>query len=286
MAPDMLRLFRQAMGKAGWVEGKNVVVDYRFSAGDLAGIEAAADELVSLRPDLIYVIGLPGAQAVSRKTRTIPIVFTRTGDPVRFGLVASLNHPGGNVTGFTVWDLSIGGKWMQLLLQIAPHLRRVGIIYNPDTAAYAPPLITSAKAAAGSGVAVIEYQTHNDNDIEAATSSLGQESNNGLLVIPEPFTVSHIDQIIRLAARFRLPTLVSLGGATKRGALISYGYSFEDSIQEPVSYIDRILKGASPSDLPVQAPDKYQLSINVKTAKALELAVPSSLLAIADEVIE
>ena len=274
------------MRNAGWVEGKNVTVDYRFSAGDLAGIDAGAGELVSLRPDLIYAIGLPAAKAVSHKTQTIPIVFSRTGDPVRFGLVTSLNHPGGNVTGFTVWDFSIGGKWMQLLLQIVPQLRRVGFIYNPDTAAYAPPLIASAKAAAGGDVAVIEYQTHNDNEIEAATSSLGQEPNSGLLVIPEPFTISRIDQIIKQAARFRLPTLVSLTGATKRGALISYGYSFDASIQDPVSYIDRILKGASPSDLPVQAPDKYQLSINLKTAKALGLTVPTVLLATADEVIE
>lgn len=286
VAPEILQLFRQAMGNAGWVEGKNVIVDYRFSAGDLAGIDAAAAELVSRNPDLIYVIGLPAAQAVSRKTHMIPIVFTRTGDPVRFGLVASLNHPGGNVTGFTVWDFSIGGKWMQLLLQIAPQLRRVGVIYNPDTAAYAPPLIASAKAAAGSNVAVIEYPTRNDSEIEAAASSLGQEPNSGLLVVPEPFTVSRIDQIIKQAARFRLPTVVSLSGATKRGALISYGYSFEASIQDPVSYIDRILKGASPSNLPVQAPDKYELSINLQTAKTLGLTVPTVLLATADQVIE
>ena len=181
---------------------------------------------------------------------------------------------------------SIGGKFLQLLREIAPELSRVGIIYNPDTAPYAPPLIASAKAAAGSDVAVIEYQTHNDSEIEAAASSLGKEPNSGLLVIPEPFTVAHLDQIIRQAARFHLPTLVSLSGATKRGALISYGYPFDASIRQPVSYIDRILKGESPSDLPVQAPTKYELSINLKTAKALGLTVPEALRATADEVIE
>lgn len=230
LAPETLRLFHEAMRNAGWVEGQNIVVDYRFSAGNQTEIDAAASELVSLKPDLIYVMGLPAAQAVSRKTHTIPIVFTRTGDPVRFGLVASLNHPGGNVTGFTVWDFSIGSKWMQLLLQIAPQLRHVGIIYNPKTAEYAPPLIAAANGAAGGKVSVTEYQAHDDGEIETAMSSLGKAPNSGLLVIPEPFTVSRIDEIIGQAARFRLPTLVSLTGATKRGALISYAYSFDASI--------------------------------------------------------
>lgn len=286
LGPETLRLFREAMRNAGWVEGKNIVVDYRFSAGNESEIDAAASELVSLKPDLIYVIGLPAAQAVSSKTHTIPVVFTRTGDPVGFGLVASLNHPGGNVTGFTVWDFSIGGKWMQLLLQVAPHLRHVGIIYNPKTAAYAPPLIAAAKDAAGDKVSLTEYQTHDDDGIETAMSSLGKAPDSGLLVIPEPFTVSHIHEIIEQAARFRVPTLVSLTDATKHGALISYAYPFDASIQEPVAYIDRILRGTSPGELPVQAPNKYQLSINLKTAKALGLDISPTLLATADEVIE
>jgi len=286
LAPKTLELFHEAMRNAGWVDGQNILIDYRFSAGNQTEIDAAASELISLKPDLIYAIGLPAAQAVNGKTRAIPIVFTRTGDPVRFGLVASLNHPGGNVTGFTVWDFSIGGKWMQLLLQIAPHLRQVGIIYNPKTAAYAPPLVAAAKGAAGGDILVTEYQAQDDREIETVMSSLGKTPNSGILVIPEPFTVSRTDEIIAQAARFRLPTLVSLTGATKRGALISYAYSFDDSIREPVTYINRILRGAAPGDLPVQAPEKYELSINLKTAKALGLNISPTLLATADEVIE
>jgi len=205
---------------------------------------------------------------------------------VGFGLVESLRQPGGNVTGFIVWDLSIGGKWMQLLQEIAPDLRRIGIMYNPDTAPYAPPLIASAKATAARGVAVFECLTRNDREIEAATSSLGNEPHGGLLIIPEPFTNAHRDQIIAQSARFGLPTLNPVFGAASRGALISYTYAFDVMMRQPVTYIDRILRGESPGNLPVQAPTKYVLSINVKVAKTLGLSVPSTLLALADEVIE
>jgi putative ABC transport system substrate-binding protein len=175
---------------------------------------------------------------------------------------------------------------MQLLRQIAPDLRRVGMTYNPDTGSYAPPLIASARAAAGSDVAVVEYHVHDDRELEAAATALGQEPHGALLAIPEPFANFHRDQIIALAARFGLPALLSLAGATKRGALMSYTCSPDAMQREPVAYIDRILKGASPSELPVQAPTKFELSINLKTAKALGLTVPPSLLALADEVIE
>jgi putative tryptophan/tyrosine transport system substrate-binding protein len=221
-----------------------------------------------------------------KKTRTIPIVFSLVADPVGFGLVESLRQPGSNVTGFIVWDLSIGGKWMQLLQEIAPDLRRVGIMYNPDTAPYAPPLIASAKATAARGVAVFECLTRNDREIEAAASSLGNERHGGLLIIPEPFTNAHRDQIIAQSARFGLPTLNPVFGAANRGALISYTYAFDVMMRQPVTYIDRILRGESPGNLPVQAPTKYVLSINVKVAKTLGLSVPSTLLALADEVIE
>jgi putative tryptophan/tyrosine transport system substrate-binding protein len=235
---------------------------------------------------LIYAHGLPAARAVQQKTHTIPIVFTQVADPVRFGLVASLGHPGGNMTGLMVWELSIGGKWLQLLRQIAPEVSRVGVLYNPDTAPYAPPLVASARAAAGGDVAVIECFTHDDKEIEATASSLGHEPHGGLLVIPEPFTNAHRDQIIGQSARFNLPTINPVSGAAVRGALMSYTYNFNDMIRQPVAYVDRILKGESPSDLPVQTPTKYGLVINLKTANALGLSIPPQLLATADEVIE
>ena len=274
------------MEEAGWIDGKNIRLDYRFGGGDLAKINAAAAELVSLAPELIYATGLPPAQALRQRTRTIPIVFSLVADPVGFGLVESLNSPGGNVTGFIVWDLSIGGKWLQLLQEIAPDLKRIGIMYNPDTAPYAPPLIKSARAAAVRDVAVIECHTRNDREIEAAASLIGSEPHGGLLVIPEPFTNANRDRIIAHSARFKLPTLNSAFGAANRGALISYTYAFDLMMRQPITYIDRILRGESPRNLPVQAPTKYVLSINLKTAKAFGLDVPDKLLAIADEVIE
>jgi putative ABC transport system substrate-binding protein len=274
------------MQEAGWIDGRNIRLEYRFGGGDLVKINAAAAELVALAPELIYATGLPPAQALRQKTRTIPIVFSLVADPVGFGLVESLRQPGGNVTGFIVWDLSIGGKWMQLLQEIAPDLRQIGIMYNPDTAPYAPPLVASAKATAARGVAVFECWTRNDREIEAATSSLGNEPHGGLLIIPEPFTNAHRDLIIAQSARFGLPTLNPVFGAASRGALISYTYAFDIMMRQPVTYIDRILRGEPPGNLPVQAPIKYVLSINVKVAKTLGLNVPSTLLALADEVIE
>jgi putative tryptophan/tyrosine transport system substrate-binding protein len=283
---EILRPFKLAMQEAGWIDGKNIHLDYRFGGGDLAKINAAAAELVALAPELIYATGLPAAQALRQRTRTVPIVFSLVADPVGLGLIESLSHPGGNVTGFIVWDLSIGGKWMQLLQEIAPNLRRIGVMYNPDTAPYAPPLIASARAAAAREVAVFECLTRDDSEIEAAASLLGNEPHGGLLIIPEPFTNAHRDQIIAQSARLKLPTLNPVFGAAKRGALISYTYAFDVMMRQPVTYIDRILRGASPRSLPVQAPTKYVLSINLRVANALGLSVPPTLLALADEVIE
>jgi putative ABC transport system substrate-binding protein len=286
-AEGFLRAFRDAMQQSGWIEGKNIQIDYRFGGtlADLAKTDASAAELVALHPELIYAQGLPATLALHRETKTIPIVCTQVADPVGFGLADSLGHPGGNVTGFVVWDLSIGGKWMQLLRELVPDLTHVGILYNPDTTAYAPPLVASAKAAAAN-VQVIECHTHNDSEIEAALSSLSHEPHGALLVIPEPFTNAHRDQIIAQCARFGLPALNSVLNAVERGALISYTVVLDELIRKPVSYIDRILKGDSPSELPIQAPTKYELAINLKTAKALGLAVPPTLAAIAEKVIE
>jgi putative ABC transport system substrate-binding protein len=192
-AGEILRPLRASMQDAGWTEGKNVSFDVRFGGGNLAKMSGAADELVALAPELIYATGLPPVQALRQRTSTIPIIFSLVADPVGFGLVQSLSRPGGNVTGFVVWDLSIGGKWMQLLQEVAPRIRRVGIMYNPNTAPYAPSLIASAKASAAGGVAVVDCHTRNDSEIEAAVESLGKPQDGGLLVIPEPFTNANRD---------------------------------------------------------------------------------------------
>jgi putative ABC transport system substrate-binding protein len=285
-AGEILEPFKAAMQETGWIDGRNIQLNFRFGGGDIARINAAATELVALAPELIYATGLPPVQALRQKTHTIPIVFSLVADPVGFGLIESLRQPGGNVTGFVVWDLSIGGKWMQLLQEIAPDLRRIGIVYNRDTAPYAPSLISSARTTAARGVDVFECFTRNDSEIEAAAALLGNEPHGGLLIIPEPFTNAHRDQIITQSARFRVPTLNPVFGAANRGALISYTYAFDVMMRQPVTYINRILKGESPRNLPVQAPTKYVLSINLKVAKTLGLSVPSTLLALADEVIE
>jgi putative ABC transport system substrate-binding protein len=286
VAVESLRPFKDEMQKAGWVDGENFHLVYRFGGGNLAKIESSAAELVALSPDIIYAQGLPATRAVHQKTHTIPIVFAQVADPVGFGLVESVSHPGGNVTGFVVWDLSIGGKWIQLLCQIAPGLERIGIIYNPDTGPYAPPLIASAKAAAGGNMTLIEFPTHNERDIEAAAADLSREPHAGIFVIPEPFTVTYRDQIISNSIRFKLPMILSVANATDRGALIAYTYNYDAMFRLPVAYIDRILKGESPSNLPVQAPTKFELSINLKTAGELGLKVPSTLLALADKLVE
>src|SRR4029079_11175065 len=185
---EILRPLRSSMQDAGWAEGKNVRFDVRYGGGNLAKIGTAADGLVALSPELIYATGLTPVQALRERTRTIPIVFSLVADPVGFGLVESLSRPGGNITGFVVWDLSIGGKWMQLLQEVAPDLRRIGIMYNPNTAPYAPPLIASARACAAGGVAIVECHARNDSEIEHAAASLGNPQDGGLLIIPEPFT--------------------------------------------------------------------------------------------------
>jgi putative tryptophan/tyrosine transport system substrate-binding protein len=252
---------------------------------DLAKTRASAAELVSLKPDVIYAQGLPALLALHGETSTIPIVFTQVIDPVGFGVAESLGHPGGNVTGFVTWDFEIGGKWMELLLEMVPGLKRAGILFNPDTAPYAPGLIKVAKGASR-GIEVIELRTHDDAEIDAALDQLGREPSSAVLVIPEPFTNGHRDHIIAACAKARRPALISLLGSIEAGALMSYTFVWDELMRAPVGYIDRILKGAVPKDLPIQAPQRYELVINLKSAKQIGLDVPPALLARADRVIE
>jgi putative ABC transport system substrate-binding protein len=286
VAKAFLTPFRDAMREAGWIEGGNVRIDYRFGGAlnDLAKTRASAAELVALAPDVIYAQGLPATIALRQQTTTIPIVFTQVIDPVGFGLAESLGHPGGNITGFITWDFEIAGKWMELH-ELAPGLARVGILFNPDTAPYAPGLIAAAKGAAG-GLQVTELRTHDDAEIDAALDALGRDPDGGVLVIPEPFTNAHRDHIIASCARVRVPALISLLSAMEAGALMSYTFAWDELMRAPVTYIDRILKGVAPRDLPIQAPLRYELVISLKAAKQIGFEVPPALLARADRVIE
>jgi putative tryptophan/tyrosine transport system substrate-binding protein len=286
-AQAFIKPFRESMQSAGWIEGGNIEIVYRYggSLADLSKTKASAAELVALKPDVIYAQGLPATLAVRQLTATIPIVFTQLIDPVGFGLAESLARPGGNVTGFVVWDFAIAGKWVQLLHELVPDLTEVGVLFNPDTTPYAPGLISAAKDADQS-IHVVECRTHDDSETEAVLSAFAREPHRALLVIPEPFTNGHLDQIIQSCARFGLPAINSTVGAKDRGALISYSFVQDELMRGPVAYIDRILRGALPRDLPIQAPRRYELVVNLKTAKALNREVPPGLLVRADEVIE
>lgn len=287
VAQAFIKPFRESMRSAGWIEGGNVQIDYRFggSLADLSKTKASAAELIALKPDVVYSQGLPATLALRQLTADIPIVFTQLIDPVGFGLAEGLSHPGGNVTGFVTWDFAIAGKWVQLLQDLMPDLAEVGILFNPDTAPYASGLISAAREA-DRNVRILECRTHNDTETESVVSAFAREPRRALLVIPEPFTSGHRDHIVALCLRLGLPAINSVLGAASNGALISYTFVFDELIRAPVGYINRILRGESPRDLPIQAPQRYALVINLKTAKALNLTVSPGLLARADEVIE
>jgi putative ABC transport system substrate-binding protein len=276
--------FAQALGRLGWVEDKNIRTDYRFAAGDPALFKTYAAELVGMSPDAILASTSPAVAALREQTRTIPTVFALVSDPVGQGFVQSLARPGGNITGFSSSDPPLMGKWLQLLKEIAPGVTRVAVIFNPDTtiAALLNPAIEAA--APSLGMTVTLAPVHDDAEIEATIAARAHELGGGLIALPDGFTDAHRDVFAAAAARHRLPLMGAL--VPRAGGLMSYWFDPVDLFAEAASYIDRILKGASPADLPVQQPTKYSLVINLKTATALGLAVPQSLLARADEVIE
>jgi putative ABC transport system substrate-binding protein len=281
--------FAQALERFGWAEGKNIRIDYRYAAGDPALYETFAKELVGLMPDAILASPLTAVGALRQQTRAIPIVFVLVPDPVGLGLVQSLARPGGNITGFSSFDPPLMGKWLELLKEIAPRVTRVAVIFNPDTTAgpYAP-LFNRAIEAAGLslGMIVTLAPVRDDAAIEAAIVAQAREPGGGLITLPDSFNATHRDVIIAAAARHGLP-LMGVGDIFPRaGGLMSYGFDPFDQHAQAASYIDRILKGASPADLPVQQPTKFSLVINLKTAKALGLTVPPGMLDLADEVIE
>ena len=283
----LITVFREQLAQLGWADGRNLRIDYRWSGGDVGRVRAFAKELVELSPDIVVGYATPAVLALQQETHAIPIVFLAVTDPVGQGIVASLAHPGGNITGFQDFEISLGAKWMEALKQIAPNLNRVTTIFNPETAPYYPLYLHAIEEAASSfAVKLIPVEVRDDAEIERAISDIGREPNGGLFVLPDSFNFIHRRTIIALAERYRSPAVYFFPFFATEGGLISYGPDRIDMARRTAGYVDRILKGAKAADLPVQQPTKYQLVINLKTAKVLGLTVPPSLLAGSNEVIE
>jgi ABC-type uncharacterized transport system substrate-binding protein len=280
--------FREGLQQLGWAEGRNIRIDTRWATpGDAESMQRFAKELVALQPELVLSSSTPTTAALLQQTRTIPIIFVNLSDPVGQGFVASFPRPGGNVTGFINMEPAMAGKWLELLKEIAPRVNRVAILFNPATAPYAKYYLNPFKAAAAPfAVEAIVAPVHDRSELESAVSAQAREPNGGLIVMPDAFLNVHRAEITSLAARYRLPAVYSRRFFTELGGLLSYGNDMIDNYRPAATYADRILKGAKPADLPVQAPTKYELVVNLKTAKALGLEIPPTLLARADEVIE
>jgi putative ABC transport system substrate-binding protein len=278
--------FTQALADLGWTDGRNVRMDLRWGLGDNNRIRALAQELVGLQPDIIATNGTAATAAVQRETRTIPIVFFGVSDPVASGLVARLDRPNGNITGFALFEASMGGKWLELLWEIAPRLKRAAIMFNPDTAPASTFMPSFETAARSLKVEPIIAHVHSDAEIETAIIALGHEPGGGLVAMSDPFMTLHRASIIFAAARNNVPAIYAVSDYVRDGGLLSYGPDLVDIWRRAPSYVDRILRGAKPGDLPVQFPVKYEMAVNLKTAKALGLTVPQSILLRADEVIE
>jgi putative ABC transport system substrate-binding protein len=279
--------FREGLRKLGWMEGRNSEIDIRWAAADVELMKGFAKELVSLQPDLILTSSTPATAAMLQQTHTIPVIFVLVADPVGSGFVANLSRPGGNATGFTPIVSSLGGKWVELLKQIAPRVGRVTLLFNPPTATFLEGYLNPFKAAAASlGVEAIVAPV---NDMPALESLITKEASKpgiGLVVIPDAFTTTHRVEITALAARYNVPAVYWSRTFAEVGGLISYGPYIVDEYRRAAVYADRILKGTKPNELPVQAPVKFELVVNLKTAKALGLDVPAPLLAASDAVIE
>jgi putative ABC transport system substrate-binding protein len=262
-------------------------MDLRWGGDDTNRLPAHAQELVGLQPDIIVTSDTPATTAVRRETRTIPIVFVSVGDPVASNIVVRLDRPSQNITGFAVFESSLGGKWLQLLSEIAPGLKRATIMLNPDTNPFVSRFMPSLETAARSlKVVLIIAPVHSDAEIEGAISALGRELGGGLVVMPNGFLAAHGAPIILAAARNNIPAVYPQSELVKDGGLLSYGVDLVDNWRRAATYVDRILRGAKPGDLPVQFPTKFEMVVNLKTAKALGLTVPQSILLRADEVIE
>jgi putative ABC transport system substrate-binding protein len=287
--PDQQALvsaFVQALTNLGWRDGGNVRIEYRWAAGDASRLRAHVAQLARLKPDVIFAQGTPPTTALRQAAPTTPIVFVNVSDPVASGLVSSLAHPGGNITGFTNFELTMGGKWLETLKEVAPGVDRVAVILNPENAALPGELRSIEAAARTFGVQVSAAPVRDAAEIGRAIEAFASGANGGLVVLPDFIASVHRELIITLAARHRLPAVYTSRIIVKDGGLISYGHNTIDSFRRAAGYVDRILRGEKPADLPVQTPIKFELVVNMKTANALGLIVPVSLLGRADEVIE
>jgi putative tryptophan/tyrosine transport system substrate-binding protein len=279
--------FQEALEKLGWMEGRNVRLDVRWATPEVETIQRLAEELVALPPDLIVTQSTPGTAAVLQRTRVIPIIFVNIVDPVGSGLVANFLRPGGNVTGFVSLESTIVGKWLELLKEISPRIARVAFLFNPATASFAEYYLTPFKAVARSfAVAAIAAPVRDLAALETVIASLAEKPNGGLMIMPDSFLITHRAAVTSLAARHRVPAVYPYRHFTEVGGLLSYGNDQLDNYHRAASYADRILKGEKPSELPVRAPVKFEMTINLRTAKTLNLELPPNMVALADEVIE
>jgi putative tryptophan/tyrosine transport system substrate-binding protein len=287
-AQALLAAFGQGLQELGWTVGRNLRMDVRWSPGNIDLMRAFAKELVELQPDVILSNSTPVTAALLRTTQTVPIVFAVVSDPVGSGFVASLPSPGGNVTGFSHTEATLASKWLELLLDIVPDLKRAAMMFNPDTAPYISRyFLPSFEAAAQSfGVVPVVMPVHNDTEIETVITALGREPRSGFLAMPDNFIEIHRAPIISFAAKNTVPAVYQTPINARDGGLLSYGANFRDIFRRAAGYVDRILRGAKPSELPVQMPTKYVMIVNLRAAKALGVTVPPTLLVSADEVIE
>jgi ABC-type uncharacterized transport system substrate-binding protein len=279
--------FREGLEALGWTESRNIRIEHRYSGGDLDRIRAYARELVRSAPDLIVGSGTPITAALKQATGSIPIVFNVVNDPIGQGLVASLSQPGGNLTGFTFIDPPLIGKWLEMIKEIAPGVRRVTLMFSPDTSRFYPAFLRELGAAPERlAVELSASPVHNEAEIEAAITAFAHEPGGGLIAAPDAFMNNHRRAIMALTEQYRLPAICGHRQFVTEGALISYGPDTADIVRRSAAYVDRILKGEKPADLPVQQPTKFELIINLKTAKALGLTVPLIMQMTANEVIE
>ena len=285
-APVLVGAFSQGLAETGWIIGRNARIDYRWHQGNAEAARAYAAELLALTPDIILASGIKGAIAVKQLTRTVPIVFVNMADPVGNGIVDSLARPGGNVTGFMPFDFSFGGKLLDLLKEIAPHVSRVAVFRDETNPVGIANFGVIQAMATSAGLQVTPVSVRNSDEIASAVEAFAHSPNGGAIVTGTALYTVHRDLILKLIARYKLPTVYNDRISVANGGLMSYGPDRADMYRRAAGYVDRILKGEKPGDLPVQVPTKYELVVNLKTAKALGLTVPQSLLARADEVIE
>ena len=281
-----LSAFKQRLHELGWVESRSIRFDYRFTGQDAGRIRTGAEELIALAPDVIVVWGNPAVAILQKATQTIPIVFAGASDPLESGFVTNLGRPGGNITGFQNFESAIGGKWLDLLKEIVPGVRRVAFVYSPDISANLAFVHAAEAASTSLDVTVTAAPVRSMADIEHALTAVAKEPNGGLILAPFPFIATSQDKIIALASDLHLPTIFPFRYFATNGGLASYGFDTIDPHRQAASYVDRILKGEKPGNLPVQAPTKYELVINLKTAKALGITISRELQLRADELIE